>query len=312
MRKAVVIGSNGQDGTFLVKHLLDKNYAVLGIGRQDATSCAVPNARFTYIQSDLTIDHALLEPLRAFEPEIIFHVAAVHTSAGGEYESVFEQMLKVNVGSVHTILEYLRAHRSASFMYASSAKVFGVPLPAIINADTPKLDQCLYSITKNAAKHLIDYYQKQYDLKTSVVYLFNHESELRPDNFFIPKVLDCLAKSIRDAKHMSEVYTLDFFCDWGSAEEYMEIVIEMLERFPGESYVLGSGTCSSAAQLVKRLFLDYGLNYQEHFLQKKAASGSPEQPYLVDVSKLSGCLNRVPHVSIYEVCKTMLASRYGM
>lgn len=312
MQKALVIGVNGQDGRFLAKHLLARNYRVMGVGRQPGFVGEEVSDNFTYFQADLRADRALAEPLNSFKPDLVFHVAAVHTSAGGEYEVCFHDLLKVNTGSVHAILEFLRAYPGSRLIYASSAKVFGDSLPGTIDEKTPLINSCLYSISKNASYHLIEYYRRHHAAKASVVFLFNHESEWRPGHFFIPRMLDCLASAVRDSFHVSQINTLDFYCDWGSAEEYMSIVIDMLERAPGEDFVLASGTCTFARKLVEELFSNYGLNYRQHLAERIVDGSSKPKKYQINLDKLDQRVCRIPRVGIYEVCKTILRNNYGI
>lgn len=312
MNKAVVIGANGQDGGFLVRHLLRKNYTVMGIGRQACSRYVIDFPRFTYYQADLNETGILSEPLAKFRPDLIFHVAAVHTNAGGEYESRFDSMLNVNVGSVHTVLEHARLNSGCRFIYASSAKVFGNPIPAVINESTLKKNQCLYSISKNTAYHLIDFYRKKYGLPASVVYLFNHESEHRPSNFFIPKILDCLASAVRNPEHITEIDTLNFHCDWGSAEEYMDIMVEIVEKRPAEDFVLATGACTFARDLISKLFSDYELKYERNFLERSNSDNLPDGPYKVELEKLKKYLNRSPQIGVYDICKRILAKNHGL
>ncbi len=307
--RAMVIGANGQDGSFLVSHLLEKKYQVLGVGRQPHSRMELNTSSYTYHQVNLETDGELSHALEAFKPHLIFHVAATHTSAGGIYEPIFGSVLKVNVASVYAILEYQRVHPGSRLCYASSAKVFGSPLPDSINENTPIKNDCLYSVSKNTAYHLIDYYRKRHGVIASVLYLFNHESELRPDSFFIPKVLQALVDSVNDRDHVTEVYTLDFLCDWGSAEEYMDLMIDILEKTVSEDFVLAKGECINARVLVANLFAEYGLDYSRHF-RELMTSSNELRAYKVELEKLNTKIGRVPIVSIDEVCRNILRKKY--
>lgn len=312
MTKALVIGANGQDGSFLVRRLIEKKYCVFALARQERGQYGHDSPLFSYFRADLRQSNVLFEPLNQFRPDLIFHVAAVHTSAGGDYESHFDDVLKVNVGSVHTVLEHLRRNPDCRLVYASSAKVFGNPFPARIDELTPKKNQCLYSISKNSAYHAIDYYRKKYGIKAAVVYLFNHESELRPKNFFIPTILNSVVAASRNPCHVTGINTLNFHCDWGSAEEYMDIVTEIIEKYPFEDFVLATGKCTYARDLVSRLFNKYGLNYKDHIKERLESDDSPSNPYMVDLSKLERLIKRRPCVDIYDVCTHILAYKYGL
>ena len=120
-------------------------------------------------------------------PDVIFHFAAIHGAAGFNYEAVWPELHQVNTLSVHAVLDYIRAERrGCGLVYASSAKVFGTPPPSRIDESTPRLSTDLYSITKNAAHALIDYYRARHDVRASVLYLFNHESPRRARTISFP------------------------------------------------------------------------------------------------------------------------------
>ena len=312
MMTAVVLGANGQDGTFLVRHLLGRGYEVVGIGRRVKSRSKIDSPSFLYRQADLRQESKLAEELNYFKPDFIFHVAAVHTSAGGSYEAVFNDMLQINVATVHTVLEYLRGSRKSRFIYASSKKVFGEPVPLFINEDTPKKSQCLYSISKNAAYDLIEYYRAEYGVEASVVYLFNHESEHRPDDFFIPIILKCLSSALSDNGYVGAVNTLDFYCDWGSAEEYMDLMIDMVEKAPEEDFVLARGDSTYARDLIEYLFNNYRLDYRKHIQEKHSPQLALQAPYTVDLTKLKHYIHRTPNISIYDLCKQILERKYSL
>ena len=309
IKKAFVIGANGQDGSFLVRHLLNRgDYQVIGIDKNENSRWKIDSPLFHYFEIDLRETHRLNHLLLDLNPEFIFHFAAVHRSSGGSYEPIFDDVLRVNVGSLHPILEYMRRNQDACCVYASSKLAFGEPTPAIVNEGTPKKNQCLYSISKNTASHLIDYYRNHYGLKASVVYLFNHESEIRPAQFFIPLILRGLLSVIKDKNYSIEVNTLNFYCDWGSAEEFMDIVIEILEKAPGEDFVLASGVCTYAKNLVEALFKGYNLDYRKHFKERYGNQHDKlfQEPFKVEMSKLYEKVGRVPNVKIEKLCEKIL------
>ncbi len=310
MRTALVIGANGQDGTFLVRHLLRRGYAVVGADVQSSSRWDLQENPFTYQSVDLRHYGTLHAIIRSVKPDFVFHVAAVHTSAGGAYETFFNDVLKVNVGSVHEALEYLREQENVRFIYASSAKVFGTPLPELINENTPKKIQDLYSISKNTAYDLIEYYRSQHGIIASVVYFFNHESELRPDDFFIPTVIRCLASAIKNTKHTTQINNLEFYCDWGSAEEYMDLLIDLIEKAPREDFVIARGETTHARNLIKNLFNNYQLDYQKHIQERQRTQSLLQPPYFVDLSKLNKHIHRRPKTNIYDVCKQILKKKY--
>src|SRR5688572_11761431 len=102
MSTALVLGCNGQDGTFLCRRLLQRGHSVIGLGRQDIPRFSYHHKQFTYQSVDLSLGTAQLSTLlEARRPDYVFHVAAVHASSGqAQYETVFSEMLAVNVASM--------------------------------------------------------------------------------------------------------------------------------------------------------------------------------------------------------------------
>jgi len=315
MKSALVLGANGQDGSFLVERLLLRGYKVVGIGRQKVSQCMRSESSYTYKRLDLRDAGSLRLLLDKKNFDVIFHVAAVHGSAGTPYEEVWQDMLAVNEGSVQVVLEYLRTRNpSGILIYASSGKVFGPIYPEIISELSPAKSTCLYTITKMGAKELIDYYRSQHKIRVSSLFLFNHESYRRPQSFFVQKVVSILAESIQNSTYHGTVHTLEFACDWGCAEEYMDIAIDISEKAAGEDFVIGSGKTWSARLFVKSLFDSFSLDYRQHIIEQKNID-SPvlaTAPYHVDTVKLQALVGRTPEKSILQVCDDILKNVHGL
>ena len=257
-KQALVLGVNGQDGSYLAEALLDRGYTVTGVARQ-ARSRWVDPSRFDYRQLD-ACDAAALDQLLAEKmPSHLFHMAAVHGSAGFEYESVWGRALALNVGAVHTCLEHIRRRdKTARLFYPSSLKVFGDPPPAIVDEATPRQSTCLYSITKNAATDLIHQYRMRHGAWACVGYFFNHDSPRRPDSYFLPRLARKIAASMRQGEDGPNIATLDFWCDWGSSQEFMGIVADLVEQDVPSDVVLATGVSVYAADLARDLAASVG------------------------------------------------------
>lgn len=303
-KSAAIIGVNGQDGTYLARHLISRGFRVRGLGRQDTPRHVVPNARFTYHKLDIRDSDALSQFFRDLRPGLIFHVAAVHASAQSRsYEPIFREMLRVNVESLHAVLEHLRLeNRHGRLIYGGSGKVFGGTYPSDLDESTPIVSSCLYSLSKIAARDLIREYRHSHDLLAGYMYLFNHESPLRPPDYFVSKVIDRLRRAVRGEKGRTSFSTLDFWCDWGSAEEYMEIAIEMAEAAPAQELMFATGRCVFARDFVKGLFREYGLDVADYIVETSGAAGQQSRPYKVDLTRLRRAVGRAPTVTIEDIC----------
>ena len=305
---ALVLGGNGQDGRFLVRTLLERGQRVIAVGLQPHAVEPHPE-NYTYVGLDLRERAALATFLRERAPSAIYHFAAVHKSASGApYEDRFGDMLDVNVASVHLALEQLRMH-GGRLIYASSIKAFGEPLPHTIVESTPRRSSCMYAVTKNASTDLVRYYRASHGVEASVVWLANHESALRPADFFIPKLARCLADALHDTGSPPvSFHTLDFMCDWGSAEEYMAIVCDMLELAPGEDFVLGTGRTVGARAVAEQLFSERGLDMERFITERQRPSDDVRAPYTVRIDKLERMLHRRPTRTIEDVVRDLVAA----
>jgi GDPmannose 4,6-dehydratase len=308
--KALVLGGNGQDGSYLTRALLARGHRVVGVGRQAQPRLAHVGA-FEHRELDLRDPSALAALLAGDAFELVLHFAAVHGSAAGQrYEARFAEMLAVNVETVHVVLEHARLHPGLRLLYASSAKAFGEPLPARIDESTPRRSTCLYGVTKNAAADLVAYYRSAHGVGASVAYLFQHESPLRPAEFFVPKLAGALAAAVAGSTERTAFHTLDFWCDWGSAEEYAEILVDAALAAPGEDFVLATGRTLHARDLASRLFAARGLRLEDHVVETSPAAGGAR--YQVDAGKVRSLVGRAPQRTIESVIDELVdAHRTG-
>jgi GDPmannose 4,6-dehydratase len=306
MRTALVLGANGQDGSYLAEVLIARGYAVTGAGRQ-ANSRWVDPSRFRYTVLDVRDTAALDALLVELRPDEIYHMAAVHGSAGYAYEAGWRDVLTVNVSSVHTCLEHMRTRSPQTrLFYPSSVKAFGAHPPERIDETTPRVSDCLYSITKNAAAELIDYYRTQHRAWACVGYYFNHDSPRRPDSYFLPRLVASLAAQLGKSNKAPGIATLDFWCDWGSSREFMELTADLLRADRPTDVIIATGVPTYAAQLANELAAAAGL------APASALDPSSKPPFRADIGKLRDVVSRAPRQRGFDVASWILHERYGI
>ncbi|MGB6067928.1 MAG: GDP-mannose 4,6-dehydratase [Desulfomonilaceae bacterium] len=305
MKRSLVLGVNGQDGSFLAEILTGRGNKVCGLGRQPTSRYILDGLSFRYLPCDLRDQDKLKRVLDEAMPDEIYHVAAVHGPAGFSYEAIWGDVLDLNVKSLHTVLEYARReNRDIRIFYASSAKVFGTPLKGRISIESAKRHDCLYSVSKLAAENLLDYYRTAHGIHASIAYLFNHESVRRPSSYFIPTVMSALASAIHRRDSRTEIYTLDFYCDWGCAQEYMEMATELIQATTPSDLIFATGKTWYGRDLVKELFASYGLHYCKHLLER-APKLDPVY-FQVDIDETVRHLGRIPQRDILDVCRDFI------
>jgi GDPmannose 4,6-dehydratase len=307
MNTALVLGVNGQDGSYLAEILIERGYRVTGAGRQAASRWVDPS-RFCYVALDVAVAPTLDALLAELLPDEIYHMAAIHGSAGYSYEASWREALALNVGSVHTCLEHIRNRSPAArLFYPSSLKAFGTCLPARIDENTPRVSSCLYSITKNAATDLIHYYRIHHNVWASVGYYFNHDSPRRPDSYFLPRLAALIAARLGRSVLTPDIASLDFWCDWGSSKEFMELTADLLVAEHPRDVVLATGQPVHAAALAAELADVFGL--------APLAAVPPlfrEAPFRGDLTGLQAAVGRVPRHNAMDVADWILRERYGI
>lgn len=299
-----MLGVNGQDGSYLAEVLIARGYVVTGAGRQ-ARSRWVDPTRFRYVALDLSDAAPLDALLSEVQPDEIYHMAAVHGSAGHAYEGGWREALALNVGSVHTCLEYMRRRPEVRLFYPSSVKVFGTNPPSIINEETLRVSKCLYSITKNAATELIHYYRAQHGIFASIGYYFNHESPRRPDSYFLPRLVGQIAAQLGRRDEAPDIATLDFWCDWGSSQEFMELTVDLLQAEGPCDVIFATGAPVYAAALSADLSAAAGL-------PPSGSLGGGKPPFRADINRLREIVGKAPRAHAFEVAAWILQERYGV
>jgi GDPmannose 4,6-dehydratase len=308
MSRSLVIGVNGQDGSYLAEALLQRGHEVLGCGRGEMSRYVKPVPGFTYEKVDLR-DLASLEVLlQCWELDFAFHFAAVHGAAGFEYEEEWRDMMTVNVLSMHALLEHARRRAPAMrILYGGSAKIFPAPLTGTIDEATPARATCLYSIGKIASRDLIFQYREKHGVAATNLVLFNHESIRRPPNYFLPTIARSIASAKTNPSFRSSVKTLDFWIDWSAADEFMEIAIDIAEQSNIAEVILASGKTWHGRAAVEHLFARHDLDFRNHIIETLPhADFGPGPEFHVDIGQLMKASGRRPMKSLSHVFDQMI------
>jgi GDPmannose 4,6-dehydratase len=304
MTRSIVLGVGGQDGSILAEELVASGRQVLGLGRRDVFPYPIDSPNFVYRQLDLSHPAELDCCLREFQPDEVFHVAAVHGSAGFIYEEVWGDALDVNTKALHRVLEFARRQRpDLRIFYASSAKIFGSALKGPVDLATPRMGSCLYSISKIASGQLAAHYNRVHGIKTTVAILFNHESERRPISFFIPKICRAVRSALDNPAHRERLQTLSFHCDWSSARDFMHMAMQAVEKGLAGELIFASGVTWQGRDFARELFARYGLDYSCHL----DVCEDGDSPYFeVDVSETNRVLGFGVSGNILSLCDQLI------
>jgi GDPmannose 4,6-dehydratase len=288
---ALIVGSSGQDGYYLSDKLHKEKFEVYGIDLK-----YTDNDKLKFETIDVTNIEKFNEFLLRLKPTIIYYLAAIHGSSGFKYEENLK-LFGVNVTGVHICLEYIRKYKNnCGFIYASSTKALKKNRKGIINERSVKNRDELYSITKNTATDLIDYYKNTYSLNLRTVWFGNHESKFRENTFFSKIIIDGLIKNIINKEiFITKINNLSFSGDWGLAKEYMEILYEISQYNQNtnqvKNYLISTGININARELVDELYKKYNMNYKNYIKEKEPDLNISEN-IISDNAKIRKIINK--------------------
>ncbi len=271
MKRALILGINGQDGAYLAEFLLAKGYEVMGTSR-DATASSFLNlkklgveAKVRKVSMALNDFRSVLETLKKFAPDEIYNLAG-QTSVGLSFEQPVETMESIAFGALN-ILEAIRfVDCPIRFYNAGSSECFGDTGNRPANESTPFSPRSPYAVAKTAAHGLVSNYRESYGLFACTGILFNHESLLRPKRFVTQKIIQSALYISKNLDAKLSLGNISIYRDWGWAPEYVEAMWLMLQREIPEDFVIATGKSVSLEYFIEKAFSYHGLSWKNHVL----------------------------------------------
>ena len=257
MKKALITGITGQDGSYLAELLLGKGYQVHGLRRRASqiTSSRIdhlvkdphdPSANLFLHYADLSDSSSLWKLIEQTQPDEVYNLAA-QSHVGVSFECP-EYTADVNAIGTLRLLEAIRKLRGTScrFYQASTSELFGDTFSGESLNENSELNPCSpYSISKLYAYWITKNYRKAYGMYACNGILFNHESPRRGETFVTRKITIGLAKIINQVQECLFLGNLDSVRDWGHAKDYVEMQWLMLQQNEPIDYVISTGECMS-------------------------------------------------------------------
>ena len=273
MKRALITGITGQDGSYLAELLLEKGHEVHGLVRRVAIEDPEHRLwRILHLRDRLKLHAASLESLpsiyrvfQAVKPDECYHLAA-QSFVAYSFEDEFST-LNANINGTHHVLAALRDCASdCRFYFAASSEMFGKVAQMPQNELTPFHPRSAYGISKVAGFHLTRNYREAYGVKASSGILYNHESPRRGFEFVTRKITSHAARIKLGLAKELRLGNLESRRDWGHAREYVRAMWLMLQQDEPEDYVIATGEQHSVREFVETAFSRLGLNYHDHVI----------------------------------------------
>lgn len=261
---AIIFGISGQDGSYLAKFLLEKNYKVVGITRSllssDFSKLRHLNVldKIHLLEIDANSFDSVVRCIQKYMPDEIYHLSG-QSSVGLSF-SLPSATIHSFVQSSLNILEALRLHaKSTRFYSASSSECFG---SLVVPADelTPFNPLSPYAYAKCIVNNMIKCYRSLYDLFVVSGFLFNHDSELRPNNFVTQKVALAVASIYLDFSDKLILGNTSIVRDWGYAPDYIEAMWLMLQYHSPEDFCICTNRQLKLSNYISLFFQSVGLD----------------------------------------------------
>jgi GDPmannose 4,6-dehydratase len=316
MRKALVTGVTGQDGSYLAELLLSKGYEVYGLVRRSSSLNTErledvyqdphsPEYRLRLVYGDLEDGSALANLVKQVRPDEVYNLGA-QSHVRVSFDVPEYTVSTVALGTLRLLEAVRELGSGCRFYQASSSEMFGSSPPPQ-NEDTPFRPRSPYACAKSFAHQLCQNYRDAYQLHICCGILFNHESPRRGIPFVTRKITRAAARIKHGLDSKLYLGNLDARRDWGFAGDYVEAMWLMLQQPEPDDYVIATGESHSVRDVLDLAFGTLGLDWKPHVQIDPRYFRPTEVNHLRgDASKARRKLGWQPKVSFAELITMMV------
>jgi len=310
MKRALITGVTGQDGSYLAESLLEKGYQVFGLVRRTSSDSF---ERIKHICDQITLESAdlldeasIMSLVKRIQPQELYNLAAQAFVPASFDQPVFTG--EVTGLGVTRILDAIRiVDPTIRFYQASSSEMFGKVVEVPQTEKTPFHPRSPYGVAKIYGHWITVNYRESYDIFACNGICFNHESPRRGVEFVTRKITHAVARIKLGLAKELRLGNLEAQRDWGFAGDYVEAMWLMLQQDQPDDYVIATGHTHSVREFAKLAFDAVGLNYEDYVVTDPKFLRPAEVDLLVgDPSKAAKKLNWRPKVSFEELAAMMV------
>jgi len=315
MRKAIITGITGQDGSYLAEFLLLKGYEVHGLVRRESFEDIQKLTNIKDIKDRLFLhEGSLQDHLTIYKifsevmPDECYHLSAssfVNYSFNDEF-----QTMNNNFNSTHYLLSTIREVKSdCKFYFAGSSEMFGEPSETPQTECTPFNPKSIYGISKVSSHYLLKNYREKENIFACTGIMYNHESPRRGNQFVTKKIISSAVRIKKGLQEKLYLGNLDVQRDWGYSPDYVEAMWKILQAEKPNDFIISTGHLHTVRQFLEMTFSFLELDYKDYVHinsnffrvgEKKALCGDPSK-----IKKVLGWENRK---GLRGIIKEMLES----
>lgn len=274
MKKALITGITGQDGTYLAELLLEKGYQVHGIKRRSSLFNTgridhlyqdphEKDLRFILHYGDLTDASNLIRIIQEVQPDEMYNLGAMsHVQVSFEMPEYAADADGIGTLRILEAIRILGLTKKTKFYQASTSELYGLVQEVPQKETTPFYPRSPYAVAKLYAYWITVNYREAYDMYACNGILFNHESPLRGETFVTRKITRAVAKIALRLQEKLFLGNLNAKRDWGHARDYVEGMWRMLQQDKAEDFVLATGVTTTVRDFVKMSFREIGVELE--------------------------------------------------
>lgn len=310
MKRALITGITGQDGSYLAEFLLEKGYKVYGLKRRTSIE-SYENIKhivkeIEFVSGDLSDLSSLIQAVKLSLPDEVYNLGAQSFVADSWLQPVYTGEV-TGLGVLHMLEAVRQVKPDARFYQASSSEMYGKVIETPQIETTPFYPRSPYGVAKVFGHWITVNYRESYDIFACSGILFNHESPRRGIQFVTRKVTDAVARIKCGLQTELRLGNLDAKRDWGFAGDYIKAMWLMLQQEKPDDYVVATGKTHTVRRLVEIAFDHVGLKWEDYVIQDPVFIRPAEVDLLLgDSKKAKEILGWEPQVSFENLVKMMV------
>ncbi len=313
MKRVLITGINGMDGSHLADLLLEKGYKVYGMERRSSsknrTNTVHLEGKINFINGDLTDQNSLFRCIKESDPDEVYNLGS--QSFVGESWNTPEQTSDVTGLGVLRVLEAIREYgKGIKFYQASTSEMFGRMVENPAKETTPFYPRSPYGVAKLYGHWITKNYRESYDMFNCSGILFNHESERRGIEFVTRKITDGVARIHLGLRDDITLGNLDSKRDWGYSPDYVKSMWLMLQQDEPNDYVIATGKSHSIREFLDAAFQHIGIVHWDEYVKQDPRFMRPAEVDVLrgDSTKARDELGWTLSTSFQEMISKMVAN----